>query len=480
VEETLWPGISSAPAGARAAPAADRTVPRAGWPLAMAVASFLFVVFIGGGLLVGALGLRTLSLQHAAIVPMPAPVREALDSIAGVARPGSPEVRLSALFAALPDWDGTEPFNILLLGIDQRDDEREVGTDPGRTDTMMLLRIDPRAKSAGLISFPRDLWVDIPTVGPGRINSAFTYGEVRQRAGGGPALAKRTVEQNFGLRVDYYALVNFHGLEQIVDTVGGIVVDVERPLKDNEYPTDDYGIERVYIPPGLQFMDGRMALKYARSRHSDNDFGRMRRQQRVLFALRQRAAQARDLLTTDLDVGQLVRLAKLAQQVDPSRIRTMVIDGSMVREANPRAGQYELLWDKDRIRRALAALIADLSPEQATRIEVLNGTARPGAAADAAKLLLSLGYDVTRIDDADRDNYAESVLEVAADRQSLADDLATTLRLSRWSTRVPRGGDDVDVRLIVGRDFRLPEPAATPAGAGTSPAPGGPAGLRGE
>jgi LCP family protein required for cell wall assembly len=459
----------------------------------MAVASFLFVVFIGGGLLVGALGLRTLSLQHAAIVPMPAPVREALDSIAGVARPGSPEVRLSALFAALPDWDGTEPFNILLLGIDQRDDEREVGTDPGRTDTMMLLRIDPRAKSAGLISFPRDLWVDIPTVGPGRINSAFTYGEVRQRAGGGPALAKRTVEQNFGLRVDYYALVNFHGLEQIVDTVGGIVVDVERPLKDNEYPTDDYGIERVYIPPGLQFMDGRMALKYARSRHSDNDFGRMRRQQRVLFALRQRAlqtsvllraptlaAQARDLLTTDLDVGQLVRLAKLAQQVDPSRIRTMVIDGSMVREANPRAGQYELLWDKDRIRRALAALIAGLSPEQATRIEVLNGTARPGAAADAAKLLLSLGYDVTRIDDADRDNYAESVLEVAADRQSLADDLATTLRLSRWSTRVPRGGDDVDVRLIVGRDFRLPEPAATPAGAGTSPAPGGPAGLRGE
>ena len=264
------------------APAAGRTLPRVVLPLAMAAASFLFVVFVGGGLLVGALGLRTLSQQQAVIVPMPAPVREALDSIAGVARPDSSEPRLAMLFAALPDWDGTEPFNILLLGIDQRDDEREEGTNPGRTDTMMMLRIDPRAKSAGLISFPRDLWVDIPTVGQGRIDSAFTYGEVRQRGGGGPALARRTVEQNFGLRVDYYALVNFHGLEQIVDTVGGIVVDVERPLKDNEYPTDDYGVERVYIPPGLQFMDGRLALKYARSRHTDNDFGRMRRQQRVL------------------------------------------------------------------------------------------------------------------------------------------------------------------------------------------------------
>ncbi len=458
------------------------------------VSSFLFVVFVGGGLLVGALSVYAASLRQASTgTVVPSPVRDILTTVTGSSS-GESRVPASnrlqgAIFAALPDWEGTQPFNILLLGLDQRDDERDLNV-PARSDTLILVRIDPRAKSAGMISFPRDMWVDIPGFGQGRINTAYTYGELRKVEGGGPGLAKRTMEQNFGLRVDYYAVVNFHGLEQIVDTVGGIVVDVERPIKDDEYPTDEYGVERLYVPPGLQFMDGHLALRYARSRHSENDFGRMRRQQRVLFALRQRAlqlnmlarapalvGQARDMVATDLSLDQLVRLAKLAQQIDSDHVSSMVIDATYLRESNA-GGAYLLLPDKERIRRAVHQLVVGMNPQQAARIEVLNGSGRPGMAADTAKFLLNLGYEVVRIDDADRSDYGESVLEVYGGRRSLADDLAATLKLPRWTAREgSRPDDDVDVRLIVGRQFQLPRPDPTPT-VGVPPTEGLPPGPR--
>jgi len=462
-----WPGARPE------APAASRLT-----AILSIVASFLFVVFVGGGVLVGALSVYAVSLHQAATgAVVPDSVLDMLGTVTGTASVSgaAPRAAISRIFDALPDWEGTEPFNILLLGIDQRDDEQALNV-PARSDTLILVRIDPRAKSAGMISFPRDLWVDIPGFGQGRINTAYTYGELRKVEGGGPGLAKRTVEQNFGLKVDYFGRVDFHGFEQIVDTVGGIVVDVERPIKDDEYPTDDYGVERLYVPAGLQFMDGHLALRYARSRHSDNDFGRMRRQQRVLFAVRQRAlqlnmlarapalvGQARDMVATDLSLPQLIRLAKLAQQIDSERVTSLVIDANFVRESTPSSGAYLLLPDKERIRRAILTMFAGMNPQQAARIEVLNGSNRAGLAADTAKLLLNLGYEVVRIDDADRSDYTESVLEVYGGRRSLADDLAATLRLPRWTARdARRADDDVDVRLIVGREFRLPQPDPTP------------------
>src|SRR6185295_6233958 len=85
--------------------------------------------------------------------------------------------------------------------------------------------------------------------------------------------------------------VDFTGFEQVVDAVGGIILDAERPVKDDEYPTEDYGVMRVFLPPGPILLDGKSALMYARSRHSESDFGRSRRQQQVLVALRERALQ---------------------------------------------------------------------------------------------------------------------------------------------------------------------------------------------
>ena len=458
-------------------PPAASTAPTWGRTALILLGSLFLGMFVGGSLLVGAFALWQLSTrQTAAAAMVPVPVRDVLVNLTGGGANLPERVRGPGALFFLPDWEGTEPFNILLLGVDQRDDEAAAGL-PARSDTLIVVRIDPRNKSAGMVSFPRDLWVEIPGYGQGKLNTAYTYGELNKVEGGGPGLAKRTLEHNFGVRIDFWARVDFHGFERIIDTLGGIVVDVERPIKDDEYPTDDYGIERLYVPAGLQFMDGHMALRYARSRHSDNDFGRMRRQQRVLFAVRQRAlqlnmlprapelaAQAREMVSTDLSFGQLIRLAKLAQQIDSDRVRSMLIDSQFVRESVGPGGMSILVGDKERIRRGLFQLVAGMNPMEPARIEVLNGSGRVGLAAETARYLMNLGYEVTRIDDADRSDYQETVLEVFGRRHSLADDLAATLRLSRWIARDAKDASDTaDVRIIVGRDFQLPQVAPSPA-----------------
>src|SRR5206468_1389531 len=188
----------------------------------------------------------------------------------------------------VPDWTGTDRINILLLGIDKRDDEPIAGT---RSDTIMLASIDPLTKSAALVSFPRDLWVTIP----GCTSSAGCEGG-RQRinvahAVGGPDLTRQTITSDFGVPIDFYARVDFRGFEQLIDAVGGVVVDVDWPVKDDEYPTADYGYQRIYFGPGPQLMDGTTALEYARSRHGMSDFARAARQQKVIVSLRNRALQ---------------------------------------------------------------------------------------------------------------------------------------------------------------------------------------------
>jgi LCP family protein required for cell wall assembly len=468
--------------GRAAAVASLQRVLRLAWPRwgVAALGVLASLAFIAGGLWVGALALRALTLRQGQAGGLAHSVGRVLNAVAAIGEQAAATGRPSLLLAALPDWQGTEPFSVLLLGIDQRDDERESGSDPGRTDTMMLLWVDPQAKAAGLIGIPRDLWVDIPGFGKGRVNSAYTYGELYKARveGGGPALAKRTVEANLGLRVDYYALVNLHGFEQLIDTLGGVVIDVDRPIKDDEYPFGDYGIQRLYIPVGLQFMNGALALQYARSRHSENDFGRMRRQQKVLFAARQRAlqlnmlprapallGQLRDLVSTDLSLDQLLRLAKLGQQIDVDRIQHLVIGPPLVWEANPAAGEYELLWDRPRVQQALHEFVAGLNPARAgARIVVLNGSSRAGLATATAEYLSHLGYEVVRVADAERGDYDQSVIEAVPERSGLAEDLAATLHLSRWTPSPPRAGDaEAEVRIILGRDFKLPVSTGGPS-----------------
>lgn len=157
--------------------------------------------------------------------------------------------------------------NILLLGSDQRPDDGGF-----RTDVILLLTLNPGGGSASLTSFPRDLYVYEPGWRVDRINAAFGHGDFQMMAD--------TMEYNFGVRPDYYVLINFEGFKSIIDALGGITVQVAQPLSDERDGPGDFS-----VPTGPVNMDGETALWYVRSRGTSNDFDRTRREQEVLEAM---------------------------------------------------------------------------------------------------------------------------------------------------------------------------------------------------
>ena len=229
---------------------------------------------------------------------------------------------------SLPSWDGTGRVNILLLGSDTR------GTDEvARSDTMILVTVNPETKQVGMLSIPRDLLVSIPNYGQDKINAAYAYGSQTSYTGAGLAVA--TVEYNFGVTIDYFAEVDTFGMASIIDTMGGVTLDVDAPIKDDEYPGSGNNYMRVIFHTGLQHMNGTQAVQFARTRHDDNDFARGNRQQQLLRALQEQGidlnllSKARELLNelgntfrTDLSPTQVLALAKLGSKITPADIHS--------------------------------------------------------------------------------------------------------------------------------------------------------------
>ena len=458
-----------------------------GPPLFAIAAFWLFVV---GGLGFGGVFLsnwKTLG-EHAAnnqppivvTAPVVGPVTIAPPALSRPRPAPAPTEITSGIATAaknlLPEWNGAERINIVLLGIDKRDDEPIEGT---RSDTLMLASIDPVTRSVALVSVPRDLWVTIPGCsaatgcigGQQRINVAHAVG--------GPELAKRTVSADFGLPVQYYARVDFRGFEQLIDTAGGVIVDVDRPIKDDEYPTEDYGFQRIYLVPGPQWMDGRTALRYARSRHDSTDFGRAARQQKVLVSVRERALQLDMLrkapelvgivqrsLSTDLSPVQLLALSRLLSEINRDNIVNLVLDTHYVQGFIGADGANLLRADPAVLRRAVdGAMRAAAHPELRARVEVLNGSGRAGLGQKAAELLIAQGFNVVNIAAAERSDYRSSFVQVLTEDHRAAEALASMLQVPTSAiTDVPTPNASADVRLVVGEDFQqvqLPPPPST-------------------
>ncbi len=253
-------------------------------------------------------------------------------------------VALEPAATPLPQWSGAAQISLLVLGIDER--ENQAG--PWRTDTMIAVTIDPVKLTAAGLSIPRDLWVTIPALGTeGKINTAHFLGDAEGYPGGGPALAQATVQAVLNVPMQYYVRVNFAAFEKLIDLIGGIDVDVPYPIDDPLYPDSGYGYEPLYIPAGHIHMDGRLALKYARTRHDAmGDFDRMQRQQQVIMAVRDKLVQGDRLvqlltqagpilqtlgesIKTNLTVEQIVQLAQLGAQIDPSRIQMKTVTPEM-------------------------------------------------------------------------------------------------------------------------------------------------------
>lgn len=246
-------------------------------------------------------------------------------------------------------------LNVLVLGLDRRSDE----TGPVRTDTLILATFDPRQPKAALLSIPRDLWVDIPGQGTNRINTANYFGDLTQ-PGYGPELARQTVQNNFGPTIHRYILVDFAGFVALVDALGGVDVDVPETIVDERYPTPDYGYMTIAIPAGPQHMDGATALIYARTRHTDSDFGRSQRQQQILRALVTRVLQpgawprlpaawaaARTYFSTDLNEVDFATILLAIMLVGPEGLQSYAINPEMTIPYTTDSGAQVLLprWE---------------------------------------------------------------------------------------------------------------------------------------
>ena len=176
----------------------------------------------------------------------------------------------------LSKTEGGEPENILILGSDKR---ASLPGDPGRSDTTMLLRLDPDRNAIALMSIPRDLKVEIPGVGTDKFNAAYTYG--------GPKLTLRVVKELTGLPINHVVNVDFLGFVRAVDAINCVYVDVDRRyFHSNLESAEEYA--EINVQPGYQLLCGKKALQYVRYRHTDTDLVRAARQQDFISDARQR------------------------------------------------------------------------------------------------------------------------------------------------------------------------------------------------
>lgn len=399
----------------------------------------------------------------------------ALPGLSGSEEPESPNVE-RRFGQVIPGWKGTERVNLLLLGVDERPQENGMA----RTDTMMLLTLDPTTLQAGVLSIPRDLWVPIPGYNQGRINTAHRLGEMYNYPGGGPALARETVEYNLGVPIQYYARLNFQGFVDLVDLVGGIDIYVPETIDDPLYPDHNYGYDPLYIEAGQHHFDGATALKYARTRHDSNDFQRADRQQQVLLAILERVTSLNMLpqlaprlgelydimgesISTNLTLDEVLALAGLAIKVDRSQIRFAVIDETCTEDYITPEGAQVLIPLRDRMREVRdyvfgAAEIAQQTVEQENAtIGILNGTERIGLAASTTEYLQSQGVTVTTFGNADRSDYATTSIVLNRSKPQTAARLVALLGLPQTALiNAPNSAAGQDLLIILGADYAGP------------------------
>ncbi len=405
----------------------------------------------------------------------------------------------------LPNPEVEERINIVLLGVDRRPQEQG----PPRTDTIIVVSIAPESREVSMLSIPRDLWVPIPGYDiNAKINQAYAIGEARRYPGGGPALVKKTISELIGYPVHYYALVDFDGFRKLIDLIGGIEVCVPYTIHDEQFPTDDYGVEVLHIEAGCQQMDGDLALKYARTRHGDSDYARAQRQQQVLLAARNKVLQAKMLPTlilrapqilrslsgsveTDIPLDKLVSLARLAAEIDENRIRREVIDNRYGTETYAANGAWILVPDREKLRPLFDSLFAPrtraadptlleevlrrqgapaepLVPQPTLTVTanfqqenallvVLNGSGRPGLAARVTAWLEEQGFQVVQFGDLRGTPYPHSVLVIHTDRPLTRQALVERFRIRpeniRYSSNLIT---NVDMELFIGADFTFP------------------------
>jgi len=385
----------------------------------------------------------------------------------------------------LPTWEDPRRITVLLMGVDQRSSEFD-REDAHRTDTMILVQVDPVDDTIGLLSIPRDLWVRIPGFQSGRITTANYLGDLNELPGGGPQLAMDTVRANLGVSVDKYVRINFEVFEEVVDILApeGVEICVEEPIFDPDFPDEGFGFIEVRFEPGCQMMRTEQLLQYARTRATDGgDFDRNRRQQQVLRALQEHLLSAGGITRfasqipalynelaasyeTNFSVEEVLALGSLVSQISTDDINSGSINALHVTFDQTDEGDQILLPRQnaiaDAVRQAFdpprdltLAELRERADLDNVRIVVYNNTSIRGLAGDTSEWLRGEhGIDVEAVGNIDPPQGAVGItIRTYTGQIDAARYLAALLGLPDTSI-VP--GDDgltsADVMIVVGSD----------------------------
>jgi LCP family protein required for cell wall assembly len=377
-----------------------------------------------------------------------------------------------------------KPVTVLLLGSDRR--EVLGPSDVGRSDTLILARLDPQTKSISMLSIPRDLRVEIPGYGTDRINAAYSLGGGKN----GAALALETVKQLTGLQVNDFIDINFMGFVRVIDKLGGAYFMVDRRYYNDTAVTNFASID---LQPGYQRLDGREALSFVRFRHDQTgDFGRIVRQQMFLRELKRQLGEsakwtnwralpglirlvAKNTISDISSFAKLLTLGRMVMGLDATRVYQMHIEAQNIQV--PTADGImaaELEASPEQVQAAVQSFLhpetappapVERLPLDAFLVRVLNGSGTPGVADGVAGQLSSVGYRTTVAGNAPTFDYQESVVYATPGLATQADRIARLLRGAPVQV-VPRGPGVYDgVTVIVGAGFSgtlaIPESTST-------------------
>lgn len=287
----------------------------------------------------------------------------------------TPEPTATPTLANTPTPTATRPpktiretENILLLGMDQRP-----GEGMWRTDTIMVAAIDYGANQVGVVSIPRDLWVEIPGYGVGRINQADFQGEHQKYPGGGPKLAADVIQATLGIPSQRWVRLRLEALPELVEALGGVTVTLDCPLHEvTPDPANPAAYLHFDLPAGDVFLNGEDAAKFARYRYATSDFSRARRQQQLIWAIREQALRVdaipkipdlwralANTFKTDLSLLDVIRLARLGAKLDSSQVHGLVFSNKAIQPAVVGGGaQVVKIVDRAQLDRELAGLFS--------------------------------------------------------------------------------------------------------------------------
>lgn len=371
---------------------------------------------------------------------------------------------------------------------------------PYLTDTIMIASFKPSTKEAAVFSLPRDMIVPIDGYNYRKINSVYTIGQ--NNGIGGGELVKKVISDTFDIPIHYFAAVDFNGFVEMIDSIDGVDIDVERSFTDNQFPTYDEKWQAVSFEAGKQTMDGLTALNYARSRHGNNgegsDFARIKRQQKIIVAAKEKLTSFNTLINpakitglfslfnkytnTDIEPWEAVKLIHMSKELDTQKIIAQSIDdraGGYLKSGIAVDGAYILqpvAGNYNQIKLLIANIFSlQKASEENAKVVIQNGTAVPGLALKAVNYLDQIGYNIIRYGNAEiQDKIATVIYDYTnknpKTKSSLENIFATSAKTdipldysssvvaSDWGIKDENGDlEKIDFLIILGQDQIIDE-----------------------